>query len=584
MGLQCRFTQQPCVSSRRRKAWAIPVVLGSFACLASLQKVWHCTSGAFVNAGTSPTLRGAPISSAVVDVEAPPTSDVVTTMPDDISETAPLRVLVAGGGVGGLALANALSRLPNMDVVVLEKTQKFKRFGGPIQLASNAMMNLRSLDAELFGKIEAKATFTGNLSNGIKDGIRNEWYAMFDLKSPAKERDMPFTCVVERPDLQEIMLGGLSEGVVQNGAGVSSYEHREGGGVTAKLDDGKEVYGDILIGADGIWSSVRATMHGNEPKGATSGATYSGYTVYAGELNYKSFDNGEVGYKVYIGPNQYFVVTDIGHGRYQWYAFLAKPEGSAESEAPLKPAIEVDGCAPGNPAYLREVFEGWSKDIHHIIRATRDDEIQQRDLYDRPPSVTKPWTEGPVALLGDAIHAMMPNLGQGGCQALEDAIVISEELAQLTHRSEIPAALDRYRGRRLVRSAAVQGLSRFASDIIIRGFDTPAKITMDNGLKFENFGYFGIVTRLLQPILPLFFNVQFNFLYNDWRNQFAIDLSTGLALFGFGSVLVLLLSGAFTEGGILATVGLESLVTSAEGSSVIETINAAGSAGVDGML
>jgi len=75
----------------------------------------------------------------------------------------------------------------------------------------------------------------------------------------------------------------------------------------------------------------------------------------------------------------------------------------------------------GNPAYLRGVFEGWAPDIHDIIRATRNDEIEQRDLYDRPPSINKPWTEGRVALLGDAIHAMMPNLGQGGCQAIEDA-------------------------------------------------------------------------------------------------------------------------------------------------------------------
>jgi len=59
-----------------------------------------------------------------------------------------------------------------------------------------------------------------------------------------------------------------------------------------------------------------------------------------------------------------------GKGRYQWYAFLAKPEGSAESEASMKPAFEVDGCAAGNPAYLREVFDVWSEDIHHIIRAT----------------------------------------------------------------------------------------------------------------------------------------------------------------------------------------------------------------------
>jgi hypothetical protein len=64
-------------------------------------------------------------------------------------------------------------------------------------------------------------------------------------------------------------------------------------------------------------------MNDEPAKGDGSGASYSGYTVFAGELNYDSFDNGQVGYKVYIGPGQYFVITDIGKGRYQWYAFLS---------------------------------------------------------------------------------------------------------------------------------------------------------------------------------------------------------------------------------------------------------------------
>lgn len=526
----------------------------------------HATSFAIPKAAHS-SLTG--MRTAAVTMEPPPK----TVLSDEISEQEPLHVLIAGGGVGGLALANALVKVPTIKVTVLEKTSKFKRFGGPIQLASNAMMNLKALDADLFRKIEAKATWTGNLTNGIKDGIRDEWYAMFDLKSPAEERSMPFTCVVERPDLQEIMLSSLPEGIVQNGAGVISYEQKNDGGVIAMMGDGQQVHGDLLIGADGIWSAVRATMHNNELKGDNSGASYSGYSVYAGELNYVAPDHDEVGYKVYIGPNQYFVVTDIGKGRYQWYAFLAKPVGSAESEAHLKPVVEIDGCAPGNPAYLHEVFEGWSKDIHDIIRATRDDEIQQRDLYDRPPAVLEPWTDGYVALLGDAIHAMMPNLGQGGCQAMEDAIVIAEELSELTHRHEVPAALGRYRNRRLIRSASVQGLSRFASDIIIRGFDTPAKLVVDDGIQFENFGYAGVVTRLLQPILPMFFDIQFNFLYNDWRNRFALDVGAAIGVFSFGALLLIVFA-ATGEAGILAGLGLEGFLTGAESTGIIETLQA----------
>merc|ERR1712230_230990 len=333
-------------------------------------------------------------------------------------------------------------------------------------------------------QIESKFTWTGNLTNGIKDGIRDEWYAKFDLASPARDRGMPYTGVIERPDLQEILLGNLDENVVQNGVGVHSYTtgavgSRITGPVDVKLEDDNIVAGDVLVGADGIWSQVRAAMRDEPARGDGSGVAYSGYTVFAGELAYDSPDNGEVGYKVYIGPNQYF-------------AFLARDPGSAETEE--KP----DGTVP----FLKKTFEGWSPDIHAILDATREDEIEQRDLYDRPPSSLKPWSVGPVGLLGDSVHAMMPNLGQGGCQAIEDAIVLAEELKGLKSRTAADVALTNYRNRRLVRSAAVQGLSRFASDIIIRGFDTPAKI-VDGRL--ENFNYAGIVTRLLQPILPIFF-------------------------------------------------------------------------------
>ena len=66
--------------------------------------------------------------------------------------------------------------------------------------------------------------------------------------------------------------------------------------------------------------------------------------------------------------------------------------------------------------YLQDLFEGWSPDVHRILKATREDEIEQRDLYDRPPSVIKKWGAGKATLLGDSVHAMLPNLGQGGCQ------------------------------------------------------------------------------------------------------------------------------------------------------------------------
>ena len=175
---------------------------------------------------------------------------------------------------------------------------------------------------------------------------------------------------------------------------------------------------------------------------------------------------------------------------------------------------------------------------------------------------------------------MMPNLGQGGCQAIEDAIVLAEELKGLTSRSDADKALTTYRNRRLVRSAAVQGLSRFASDIIIRGFDTPAKFV--DG-RFENFNYAGIVTRLLQPILPVFFWVQFEFLYEGWRNEFAFDLKNGLILGGIGFFLLAVGAVAVGDLAILLPFGLESLVGVEALTAASETLTGIGG-GLEGIL
>jgi len=509
------------------------------------------------------------------NVNIPPTSQSsslnIATTPavatdkyvDEISEQNPLKVLIAGAGVGGLALAKSLSKNPKMDVTVLEKTDKFKRFGGPIQLASNALRVLNEMDEDVYNQIMEKFTFTGDKENGIKDGIRTEWYAKFDLASPAEARGMPYTGVIERPDLQEIYLKNLPEDTVRNGNGIVTYTTDSvTGQVTAELDNGEKVTGDVLIGADGIWSSVRATMHDRPAKGEESGASYSGYTVFAGELNYDSPDAGQVGYKVYIGPQQYFVITDIGNGRYQWYAFLARAPGSVSDPKP-----------DGSSSYLQDLFTGWSPEIFAILTVTQEDEIQQRDLYDRPPSVFKPWTEGHVALLGDGIHAMMPNLGQGGCQAIEDSFVIAQELSSATTRKEVTKKLNSYAQRRQIRSAAVQGLSRFASDIIIRGFDTPAKITWkDNKPTFENCNYAGIVTRMLQPILPIFFKVQFNFLYDGWENKFGIDVISAISFITIGGLILLLSAGVVGEAGIAASFGFEAFL-GAEGVLDFEAIN-----------
>jgi len=144
-------------------------------------------------------------------------------------------------------------------------------------------------------------------------------------------------------------------------------------------------------------------------------------------------------------------------------------------------------------------------------------------------------------------------------QAIEDAYVLAQEISSATRRSEVADKLKAYQGRRLIRSAAVQGLSRFASDIIIRGFDTPAKIVNDeNGVRLENFNYAGIVTRMLQPILPVFFWVQFNFLYDGWENEGRFSPAS-VGLLALGSFIILLTAGSIGEASLGAGLGIDAL-------------------------
>ena len=474
----------------------------------------------------------------------------------EITEEDPLRVIIAGGGIGGLALSQSLSKNPNISVTLLERNEQLSETcgGRSIQLASNSLQVIKEMDSDIYNEImNSNFTCIGDKENGIIDGIRDEWYTKFDVSTPALQRNMSLSGVISRNTLQQVYLDAIPEDVVQYRDSVVSYDEiKSGYGLNVFTESGLSIFGDVLIGADGIWSSVRGAMRDEPIRGDGSGISYSGYKVFSGELNYQSFDKGQVGYKLYIGPGaQYFVITDVGNDRYQWHAYLASPPDTSADEAMLR----------GSSTFLQNTFDGWSKDIQHILNATNEDEIEQIDLYDMQPSVIQLWSKGCVVLLGDAVHAMLPNLDQGECQAIEDAYVLAQELNSASSREEIEMKLKSYNKRRLIRSAVVQGLSRFASDIIIRGFNTPSKIIKtEEGMKFENLNYSGIVTKLLQPIIPIFISIQLKFLFAGWKNDSIVDLNAAIRFLTVGSIILLICFGIVEESALFAGLGVEGLL------------------------
>jgi len=145
-----------------------------------------------------------------------------------------------------------------------------------------------------------------------------------------------------------------------------------------------------------------------------------------------------------------------------------------------------------------------------VLDSTPPESVEQRDLYDRAPEFFRSWADGNVVLMGDAIHAMMPNLGQGGCQAIEDAYVLTENLANVKSTEKIEDSLQDFYRKRILRVSTVQFMSRLASDLIINAFDTPWSPHDNLGKSWKSY-----LTFFWKPILQYaIFPAQFAYLYS----------------------------------------------------------------------
>ena len=117
-------------------------------------------------------------------------------------------------------------------------------------------------------------------------------------------------------------------------------------------------------------------------------------------------DYYDTGYKVYIGPQRYFVTSDVGDGRIQWYAFFALPPGTKKAPSGWG-GSERDGQSDPEEnlvEYIKSLHQGWSDEIMTVLDSTPPDSVEQRDLYDRAPEFFRSWADGNVVLMGDAIH------------------------------------------------------------------------------------------------------------------------------------------------------------------------------------
>lgn len=343
-----------------------------------------------------------------------------------------LRVAVVGAGIGGLTLAAALARA-GVDCRLFERTRRLAEVGAGVQLSPNAVRPLRRLGVRLDpAAVPVEALEIRGWAGGP--------IARTGLGADCERRFGAPYLAVHRADLQSALLSVVDGERLHLGAEVSDVDpagrlrFAAGGGYDA----------DVVVGADGIRSTVRELLVRDEP-------VFSSYAAYRGLVPMDRLPAAAAAplARMWLGPGRHLVCYPVRGGEAMSFAGIApSPTASAESWS-----------AGADPAELAAAFSGWHPAVAAVVGAAGP--VGRWPLYDRAPLAT--WSTGRVAVLGDAAHPMLPFLGQGANQAIEDAVTLAGCLAG-TDPAGVPAALARYQAARLARTAAIQQQSRGHAD------------------------------------------------------------------------------------------------------------------------
>lgn len=327
-----------------------------------------------------------------------------------------MNVVIIGAGIGGLSAGIALQQL-GYSVQIYEKFSSFKPLGAGLTIWRNALLGLRELGI-------AEAALSDSSMHALAS-LRN-WDGAYLSDPNAVSLPLPITEVVRvfpRATVQHSLLDQLAPDTVQLGQALETFTQTDTG-ITATFNTGHTVNCDLLIGADGIHSKVRQQLHPH------STPVYAGYTAWRAIV---PFDQAQCVAGETWGPRKRFGMFPIRHDHMYWYATEAAPAN--------------EHAANGEKKHLQQSFADWHAPIQDLLAVTPDSAILRNDVYDIAP--LKTWGTGNVTLLGDAAHAMTPNLGQGACQAIESAVVLRNTLRDA---SNVTQALRAYEAKRIKRT------------------------------------------------------------------------------------------------------------------------------------
>jgi 2-polyprenyl-6-methoxyphenol hydroxylase-like FAD-dependent oxidoreductase len=339
------------------------------------------------------------------------------------------RILVIGAGIAGLATAVGLQRRGHQVTVIEERADTSQ--GAGISIWPNALAALDEL-----GLGDAVRDAGGQVAAGAMRWHDGAW-----LRRPAPERmakalGEPLV-VVRRSVLMAILTDALDEGTIESGVAAIGLV-ATASGVRTTLSDNTIREADAVVGADGIGSVVARHLNG------TLNRRYAGYTAWRGVAAH-ALDPQLAGET--MGTGTEFGHVPLGPDHTYWFATERGGEGRTASGGEL--------------AYLRSKYGSWSDPIPALLAATDPTDVLRNDLYDR--AAARQWSRGPIVLVGDAAHPMRPHLGQGGCQGLEDAAILTH---CLEHARDPATAFTRFVTARRPRAVALARESKLIGQVV----------------------------------------------------------------------------------------------------------------------
>jgi 2-polyprenyl-6-methoxyphenol hydroxylase-like FAD-dependent oxidoreductase len=355
------------------------------------------------------------------------------------------QVLIVGGGIGGLTAALALARqgIPSQ---VIEQAAAFKEIGAGIQLGPNVFRMFEQLG--LIEPISALAVFPKNLI--MFDSITGEEVTRISLGDAFRKKFHYPYALIHRADLHNVLLEHCRKSnLIKLDAGQKIVDIDEANGaVTAKTANGKAYRGAALIGADGLWSTIREFVVGDgKPKPA-------GHITYRAVLptsevpeQYRWWNMG-----FWAGEKVHFVLYPLHTG--ELYNLVAVFHSNRYEEG---------WDSYGDPAELHERFAQTCAPVRALLN--KIESWRMWVLCDRPP--VKEWSKGRITLLGDAAHPMLQYLAQGACMAVEDAVCLADKAVEMD--GDYAAAFRAYQAVRYLRTGRVQIMARVYGEVYHAG-------------------------------------------------------------------------------------------------------------------